>query len=299
MRLPDFIIAGAPRSGTTWLYEMLDRHPAIYMAKPLAPEPKFFLVDDLYAQGLERYARWFDAAGDAQVAGEKSTDYLESRAVASGSRAIFRGVKLVFILREPASRAYSNYLWSRMNGKEDQDFETALALEGQREQTVPHALRFARPHAVLLPRSLRGFAAAVLRPVSARADAGPALRGHSRRPRAPGRTAARVLSGDAASRRRHGARRRQRVREMGDDMPQDARRALEARYAQPNRELAALLGPEFQALGSGWTLTRSCGSRHRRQNHERLAWADGSEVTVPERVLDGSGSRATRVSAAS
>ena len=51
MRLPDFIIGGAPRSGTTWLYWLLDRHPAVHMARPLAPEPKFFLVDALYAKG--------------------------------------------------------------------------------------------------------------------------------------------------------------------------------------------------------------------------------------------------------
>ena len=47
-RLPDFIIGGAPRSGTTWLTAALDRHPDIWVAKPLRPEPKFFLVDELY-----------------------------------------------------------------------------------------------------------------------------------------------------------------------------------------------------------------------------------------------------------
>ena len=83
MRLPDFIIGGAPRSGTTWLYELLDRHPDVYMSRPVKPEPKFFLVDHLYDRGLKFYAEtWFAGAGDARLAGEKSTDYLESSAAA-------------------------------------------------------------------------------------------------------------------------------------------------------------------------------------------------------------------------
>jgi hypothetical protein len=53
MKLPTFIIAGAPRGGTTYLYNVLDQHPDIYMAKPGAPEPKFFLVDDEHRKGLE------------------------------------------------------------------------------------------------------------------------------------------------------------------------------------------------------------------------------------------------------
>src|SRR6202035_103039 len=52
VRLPDFIIGGAPRSGTTWLYWLLDRHPHVYLAKPVTPEPKFFLVDRIYEKGL-------------------------------------------------------------------------------------------------------------------------------------------------------------------------------------------------------------------------------------------------------
>src|SRR5206468_2663893 len=97
MRLPDFIIGGAPRSGTTWLYHLLDRHPDIYMAKPVKPEPKFFLVDQLYERGLEYYATtWFAAAGDARLAGEKSTDYLESSAAADRIARDLPRVNLVF-----------------------------------------------------------------------------------------------------------------------------------------------------------------------------------------------------------
>ena len=116
---PTFIIAGAPRSGTTWLYELLDRHPDVYMAKPVRPEPKFFLVDELYSRGIQHYFdTWFAGADAYRAAGEKSTNYLESAVVAERIHQHLPSVKLVFILREPAHRAYSNWMWSRMNGME-------------------------------------------------------------------------------------------------------------------------------------------------------------------------------------
>ena len=137
MRLPDFIIGGAPRSGTTWLYALLDRHPDVFMARPVAPEPKFFLVDDLYEKGLQYYSdTWFSTAAAASLAGEKSTDYLESGAAAGRIARDLPGVQLIFILREPTERAYSNYLWTRTNGLEIQDFASALVAEDERERTL-------------------------------------------------------------------------------------------------------------------------------------------------------------------
>ena len=116
------------------------------MASPVTPEPKFFLVDRLYEKGLAYYAnQWFADAGKARRAGEKSTDYLESAPAAERIARDLPDVKLVFILREPVDRAYSNYLWTRMNGPETEDFPTALRLEDQRERELPEPLKFARP----------------------------------------------------------------------------------------------------------------------------------------------------------
>jgi hypothetical protein len=146
-RLPDFIIGGAPRSGTTWLYELLNRHPRVYMARPSKPEPKFFLVDQIYEKGLSYYCHWFADAAPDQLAGEKTTNYLESPVAARRIRKHLPKVKLIFILRDPVERAYSNYLWSRMNGLEHEEFLVALDLEEKREFELPDPLRFARPHA--------------------------------------------------------------------------------------------------------------------------------------------------------
>jgi hypothetical protein len=244
MRLPDFIIGGAPRSGTTWLYELLARHPDVYLASPARPEPKFFLVDERYARGLAWYSEtWFAKAPAGARCGEKSTNYLESSAAAQRIARDLPEARLVFILREPAARAWSNYLWSRMNGMESESFERALALEAERERTLAPALRFARPHAYFS----RGLYAQLLAPW---------FEAISRE---------RILClrfEDIALRAGGLAARLHRFLGLGP-RPQDADglgvinpsessleappaiAELRARYAEPNRRLAALLGPEF------------------------------------------------------
>lgn len=145
-RLPDFIIGGAPRCGTTWLYRALDRHPGVHLAKPVRPEPKFFLVDAEYEKGLGYYSeRWFSGVPERIAAGEKSTNYLESRTAAERMARAVPEVRLVFLLREPASRAVSNYRFSKMHGLEDLDFVAALDAEAQREADYGERLRFMRP----------------------------------------------------------------------------------------------------------------------------------------------------------
>ena len=147
-RLPDFIIGGAPRSGTSWLYALARRHPQIAMAEPMTPEPKFFLVDELWQLGIDYYSeKWFDSLPAGRVLGEKSTNYLESPEVAERIHRALPGIKLLFLLRDPVDRAYSNYLWSRQNGLETETFERALVLEEQRERDLAPHLRYARPHA--------------------------------------------------------------------------------------------------------------------------------------------------------
>ncbi len=147
-RLPGFIIAGAPRSGTTWLYMLAKRHPQLAMAGPLKPEPKFFLLDELWERGLGFYSvRWFAPLPAGRLLGEKSANYLESPKVAERIYSTLPWVKLIFILRNPVDRAWSNYLWSRQNGLETETFERALALEEQREREVAPEWRYARPYA--------------------------------------------------------------------------------------------------------------------------------------------------------
>jgi len=245
-RLPDFLIGGAARSGTTFLYHLLDRHPNIFMAKPVRPEPKFFSVDDVYSRGIGYYAEtWFAEVSDASVAGEKSTSYLECPEAANRIARHLPKAKLIFILRDPVSRAFSNYLWSCMNQLETQSFEVALALEEQRERELPRYLRHARPHAYFS----RGLYADLLRPYFARFPREQilCLRYED-------------VAGDAEglTRRLHGflgvVIRKDDARNLGVINPSvrngrlsaSIDRFLRQAYAEPNKELADLLGSDFQ-----------------------------------------------------
>jgi hypothetical protein len=250
LRLPDFLIGGAPRAGTTWLYALLDRHPAVYMAKPVKPEPKFFLVDDLYRKGIAFYARtWFNQVGEAEVAGEKSTDYLESASAAERIAHDLPHVKLVFILREPVERAYSNYLWTKMNGLEKEDFTTALRLEDQRERELPERLKFARPYSYFS----RGLYAELLRAYLAHFP-----KEHIRvlrfediiaRPRAVAANLHEFLGVSLRPEDADAVGVMNPAERPVGGMGEGVRRALAVRYVEPNRKLQELLGPTFELWG--------------------------------------------------
>lgn len=115
-----FFIVGAQRCGTTYLYHVLDEHPEICMAKPVKPEPKFFLDESCLSIGYPEYRRrYFAACSTAgRVFGEKSTSYIESDEAIGRIHAMLPKSKLLVILRDPVERAISNYWFSRENGLE-------------------------------------------------------------------------------------------------------------------------------------------------------------------------------------
>ena len=246
MRLPDFIIGGAARSGTTWLYHLLSRHPDVYMAQPVRPEPKFFLVDDVYSRGLAHYsATWFAVAPAGRRCGEKSTNYLESAAAAERIRRDLPMVRLVFVLRDPVQRAWSNYLWSRMNGVESETFERALELEEEREANVLSGQRFSRPHAYFS----RGLYASLLTPWLALfpRDRILCLRFEDILVDAANVAAAlhRFLGLTVRRQDAHGLGPINASEPDATGFAPETRARLRSRYAGPNRDLYALLGPGF------------------------------------------------------
>jgi Sulfotransferase family len=121
MRLPNFLVIGAGRSGTTTLHYSLGRHPQIFVS-PIK-ETNFFLCDEAgelppwldevgrrqVPRTLQDYAALFaDAAAHHIALGEASPSYLHEP-VASRIKARLPDVKLVAILRQPAEQALSFY----------------------------------------------------------------------------------------------------------------------------------------------------------------------------------------------
>ncbi len=246
LRLPDFIIGGAPRSGTTWLYQVLDRHPDIEMARPVRPEPKFFLFDHIYERGLAYYSEnWFSHIPDQRRAGEKSTNYLESDIAARRIHKDLPDARLIFILREPADRALSNWRWSRMNGLETLPFDEALRLEPHREAAYAAEERYSRPFSYFS----RGLYRNMLEPYVNRfgLDRILVLRYEdiSREPDDLARSVHRFL--EVAERGTDANA----VGTINPSAPQDdvddaTISSLRQRYAESNHDLAQLLGPGFE-----------------------------------------------------
>lgn len=129
-----FFICGAQRSATTYLYRMLEQHPGIAMAKPMRPEPKYFIrpgaTDD-----LGEYRATFFTGADAEWLGEKSTSYIEHPQAAERISRLLPGAMLFFMLRDPVERAISNYRFSRAHGLEPLPLQEALDAEPARVAT--------------------------------------------------------------------------------------------------------------------------------------------------------------------
>lgn len=128
-----FFVVGAQRSGTTHLYHLLASHPEIEMAAPVRPEPKFFVLDALYAKGLSHYDGFFRAKPGARVRGEKTVSYMESDKAAERIASAFPDAIIVFLLRNPVDRAVSHYWFSVDNGLETLPMEEAFRREEERE----------------------------------------------------------------------------------------------------------------------------------------------------------------------
>jgi hypothetical protein len=141
-RQPDFFIVGAPKAGTTSLYYYLDQHPEIYMSPIKEPchfstevRPQFFsdelrpqIEQDVAAlprylagpvlekraggivQEWDDYLRLFAGANGHKAAGEASVCYLWSPSAPKNIRARVPAAKILIFLRNPADRAFSQYV---------------------------------------------------------------------------------------------------------------------------------------------------------------------------------------------
>jgi hypothetical protein len=148
-RVPDFFIVGHAKSGTTALFEMLRRHPQIYM--PDVKETQFFARNlnpprdtdgaisfdqtGRHAADPDEYFSLFTAARSDHRVGEASTFYLWSHTAPARIAEAQPDARIIAILREPASFLRSLHLQMVQNHREsEKDLRAALSLEDARRQ---------------------------------------------------------------------------------------------------------------------------------------------------------------------
>jgi len=131
--LPNFLLIGAARCGTTSLYEILRSHADIYLPASKRPEPHFFLKHEEYRKGLRYYEdRYFPCDSRALAIGEASTSYIFGAHVPERVAQALPHVKSIAILRNPIERAFSGYWHTVKSGLEHLSFEVAIDLEQDR-----------------------------------------------------------------------------------------------------------------------------------------------------------------------
>jgi hypothetical protein len=122
-RLPNFLYIGPDKAGSSWLHEALLHHPNIFLSE--AKDLYFF--DRYYDRGLEWYASQFrNAQPSHTIVGEVCPDYLASPVAPTRIHECLGDARLMVTLREPASRAFSSYLYMRKHGLGPTTFRQAL-----------------------------------------------------------------------------------------------------------------------------------------------------------------------------
>jgi hypothetical protein len=131
---PNFFIVGAPRCGTTAMYDYLRQHPDIFM--PYRKEPVYFgadLTKRLPYLDEEGYLKLFSASnGEARV-GEATVWYLYSQTAPREIEAFSPDARIIIMLRDPVDMIHSLHShWLFTGNEEIGDFEEALAAEADR-----------------------------------------------------------------------------------------------------------------------------------------------------------------------
>lgn len=137
MILPNFLIIGAGKAGTTSVYHYLRQHPEVFVS-PIK-EPAFFVWEgqsqDLIpawrmpVRSLAAYAALFDGVRHEKAIGEASPTYLVDPRAAARIRHRLPQARLIAILRDPVERAFSSYCMHLRDGRERRSFEQAVADE--------------------------------------------------------------------------------------------------------------------------------------------------------------------------
>jgi len=133
--LPNFIIVGAPKAGTTSLYHYLSEHPDVFMSEP--KEVNFFSKEEIESQGLYyadfkaksmvEYEGLFNGVTTQKAIGEGSVSYLFYPKTPQKIKEALPEVKVIMLLRDPIERAFSHYLMDLRLGLVNVPFEDIVS----------------------------------------------------------------------------------------------------------------------------------------------------------------------------
>jgi len=119
--LPNFLIIGAQKSGTTSIYDVLKMHPQIFLSK--VKEINFFFFEKSYKKGIQNYEQNFKDVNNEIAIGEASPGYIVNPNAPSRIKKHMPDCKLILCIRNPIERAYSQYWDNRRQLNEWQSFD--------------------------------------------------------------------------------------------------------------------------------------------------------------------------------
>ncbi len=125
--LPNFLVIGAQRCATSWMYFCLKEHPDIFL--PFIKEVHYFC--DFYEKGFVWYERYFNICKGQKAIGEISPSYLYSEKAPERISRDLKDVRLIVCLRNPIDRAYSQYKKHLRAGTQTKSFEEAMEADPQ------------------------------------------------------------------------------------------------------------------------------------------------------------------------
>ncbi|MGH2572643.1 MAG: sulfotransferase family protein [Actinomycetota bacterium] len=125
--LPNFVVIGAMKAGTSSLWQYLREHPQVFMCLP--KEPNFFTEAGTWKRGRGWYESLFRDAGEAIAVGEASTSYTRDPThpgVPQRMAEIIPGARLVYVVRDPIERIRSHYQYRADRGLEQRPLAQAV-----------------------------------------------------------------------------------------------------------------------------------------------------------------------------
>ncbi|MEE2953601.1 MAG: sulfotransferase domain-containing protein [Bacteroidota bacterium] len=123
MNLPNLIIGGAPKCGTSSLYFWLAKHPEVFASRTKEP---FFFFDKInrfnkncncIEHNINAYSNYFKDKKDEKISFEATAAYLYSNNAITGFSSFKNPPKIIFIFREPSAQIYSHYKMERYRTK--------------------------------------------------------------------------------------------------------------------------------------------------------------------------------------